>query len=87
MTKWHDISTELFRAYIYSDNSKLIIDRPLSLAVKRGPGGRDSHRLVAETAGGQKRAYYVAPGWRAIEWAVKEGEPMFVETLVEGPIT
>lgn len=87
MTKWHDISTESFRKYVYGDGSEYSITNPMLLAVKRGPGGRDSHRVVSETGSGGKKAHYVAPGWLAIEWMVKGDAPMFVESLVEGPIT
>ena len=65
--KWLDVSDEEWREYIYPDGTRYRVDAPLMLNVTRRPVG-DSHRLV--TDGGSA---YVAAGWRAIEWKVKEG--------------
>jgi hypothetical protein len=70
--KWLDISVEYAREYIYSDFT-LRIDSPTLLNVSESSLGGHAHRV--QTADGV--AYYVAPGWKAISWTVKDGQPLF----------
>lgn len=58
---WLDISDEQYRGFRYT------VSAPLKLNVKQKPGG-DSHRIQTASGG-----VYVAAGWVAIEWTVKEG--------------
>lgn len=69
---WNDISTETEREYIYKDFT-LKVEKPVSLHVSASSFGGHSHRI--KTADGT--AYYVAPGWIAIRWWVREGSPLF----------
>ena len=70
--KWNDISVEVAREYIYADHV-LRIENPTLLHVSASSLGGHAHRV--QTADGL--AYYVAPGWKAIRWSVKDGEPLF----------
>ena len=67
--EWLDISDEQWRDYVYPDGTRYRVHTPAELNVKRKPGG-DSHRI--KTSGGV--SVYVAAGWVAIEWDVKEGK-------------
>lgn len=70
--EWNDISVELYREYIYPEFT-LRVDQPTRLHISASSLGGHAHRV--ETADGL--AYYVAPGWKAIRWAVKDGGPLF----------
>jgi len=67
---WLDISDEEFRVYHYPDGGVYSLYHPLKLNVKRKENG-DSHRIQAENGIG----HYIAPGWIAISWRVKDGSP------------
>jgi hypothetical protein len=74
--KWCDISSELYREYVYVEGtmiSKLRVDNPVKLHVAPSSMGGHSHRIVTEEGHG----IYVAPGWRSIEWKSKPGAPVF----------
>jgi hypothetical protein len=74
MTKdqWNDISVETYREYIYPTFT-LKITSPTLVNVATSSMGGHSHRV--QTADGL--AYYIAPGWVAIRWQVKEGNSLF----------
>ena len=65
-----DISSELWREYVYPGEVCLHIDEPIQLNVKRRDDGKDSHR-IKDFCGCW---WYVAPGWKAIRWACKPDE-------------
>ncbi|WP_242136959.1 hypothetical protein [Sphingomonas sp. TREG-RG-20F-R18-01] len=76
MTDWNatdmtfiDISMEASRTYIFHD-VELTIDNPTHLHVSESGG----HRI--RTADGL--GHYIVPGFCAIEWMPKEGQPTFV---------
>ena len=69
---WSDISEEVEREYIYPSSSLKIKD-PKSLHISNSSLGGHAHRVQTEDG----NAYYVAPGWVAIRWTVKEGNPLF----------
>lgn len=71
--KWNDISSEVYREYLYADGSILHVDSPTLLNVSESSLGGHAHRV--QTASGY--GYYVAPGWQAIRWQAKEGQPLF----------
>jgi hypothetical protein len=71
--EWTDISSELYRTYIFSDSVRLTIDTPLRLLVSESGG----HRVFSAESGG--KCYYISPNWIAIEWKVAEGKPHFVK--------
>jgi hypothetical protein len=74
MTKdiWNDISVEAYREYLY-DTSTLRVNLPKLLNVSVSSLGGHAHRIQTEDG----FAYYIAPGWKAIRWNVKEGNPLF----------
>ena len=65
-----DISSELFREYIYPNGSKLRIEFPLRLSVAKN----NAHRLF--DMGGL--SYYIPPNWISIVWKAKPGAPNFI---------
>ena len=65
-----DISSELYREYQYPDGHVRKYDSPLQLNVS--PNG---HRLFLADG----KSVYVAKGWEAIVWEVKEGAAHFVK--------
>jgi hypothetical protein len=70
--KFSDISDEEFREYLYIIDDEPIalqISNPVALHVSASGG----HRLVDADG----HSYYVAPGWIAIHFKVKEGKPAF----------
>ena len=69
--KFHDISSETEREYIFPNGTILFIGNPLYLNVNKESGG---HRLYTEDGW----CYYVKPSesW-AIRWKVREGTPHF----------
>lgn len=69
---WKDISDEVEREYIYPDHS-LKINSPSLLMVSPSSLGGHAHRI--QTADGN--AYYIASGWAAIRWTVKDGKDLF----------
>jgi hypothetical protein len=70
--EWRDISSEVYREYIYADYT-LRINQPWRLFVKESSLGGHAHRV--ETADGM--GYYVAPGWKAICWKAKDSQQVF----------
>lgn len=65
-----DISSEAFRIYAYADGKRFRINAPVSLYVLEG----GSHRVVD----GDGMTHRPTPGWLAISWKPKPGEPAFV---------
>lgn len=63
-----DISSELFREYIYADGTTVLIDSPRQLNVS--PNG---HRIFTE----DEDCHYIPKGWRRIHWRVREGAAHF----------
>ena len=59
-----DIASEMYRIYHYDNGRSIRIDEPKKLHVKRRLDGTDSHRIVDKKGHG----WYIAPGWKAIEW-------------------
>jgi len=70
--KFDDISSEIYREYIYSNGDVIRIDFPLALNVNYSSGG---HR-VWDAFG---VSHYVAGGWKEIRWEVKLNTPHFVK--------
>ena len=65
-----EISSELFRTYVYPDGTEIKIDDPLFLSVSDSGG----HRLF--DLGGL--SHYIVPGFVQIYWTARDGEPNFV---------
>ncbi len=65
-----DISSELYRVYIYPDGTEVVIDEPVLLHVSPSGG----HRLFDLT----RTSHYVVPGFVHIFWLAREGEPNFI---------
>ena len=65
-----DITSELFREYIYANGSKITIHYPLKLSV----ANNNAHR-VFDSAG---LSYYIPPNWISIVWKAKPGAPNFI---------
>ena len=74
--EWLDVSDEVWRQYVYPNGDRFLVEGPLELNVKKKPDG-DSHRIKCEAPDGYKTSVYVASGWIAIEWKVKEGAEPF----------
>lgn len=72
MKKWHDISSETERTYYYPE-ATLVIDKPHLLNIQPSSTGGHAHRI--QTVDG--RGLYIAPGWKAIAWRVREGLRIF----------
>jgi len=65
-----DISSELFREYIYSNGSKMTIQYPLKLSVTQN----NTHRIFDANG----LSYYIPPNWISIVWKAKPGAPNFI---------
>lgn len=65
-----DISSELFRVYVFKDK-EIRINAPLWLNVSKSGG----HRLF-DAAG---ISHYIPAGWIHLYWDVKDGNPNFVK--------
>ena len=65
-----DISSELFREYIYPNGSKLTINNPLKLSVAKN----NAHRLFDSSG----LSYYIPPNWISIVWKARPGAPNFI---------
>jgi len=65
-----DISSELFREYIYANGAKLRIDNPLRLSV----APNNAHRVFDATG----LSYYIPPNWLSIVWKARPGAPNFI---------
>jgi hypothetical protein len=70
---WTDISTEIERTYYYTSGFRFIVHEPKLINIQPSTLGGHSHRI--QTSAGE--GIYVAPGWTAISWKVKEGAPIF----------
>jgi hypothetical protein len=70
--KFDDISSEMYRTYLYPDKSEEKIEGPLLLNANHTTGG---HR-VFDALG---NCHYIRGGWNRISWRVYEGEPHFVK--------
>lgn len=68
--KFADISTEVYRTYIYPGGEMVRIDNPTHLNVSK-----NGHRILD----GQGVSHYMPQGWIHLFWEVKEGEPNFVK--------
>ena len=65
-----NISSELYREYVYPDGSKVRIDNPVMLNVSSSGG----HRIYAQAEGTTfGKCYYIKPDWRYIVWEPKNG--------------
>lgn len=71
---WTDISSEVARVYHYADGYKFQVTEPSELNIQPSSLGGHAHRI--KTVSGE--GVYIAPGWRAISWKPKEGQPIFV---------
>ena len=69
--KFDDISSEIYREYVYPDFI-LRIDNPLALNVNYSSGG---HRVFDV----QGVSHYIPKGYRSIRWEVKDGLPHYVK--------
>lgn len=65
-----DISSEAFRIYAYANGQRFRINAPVSLYVLDG----GSHRVIDE----EGMTHRPTPGWLAISWKPKPGQPAFV---------
>jgi hypothetical protein len=65
-----NISSELWRCYVYTTEEAFRVDRPVALHVSESGG----HRIFTE----EGASLYIAPGWKALVWEAKEGQPHFV---------
>lgn len=65
-----DISSELWRSYLFTHDSYIRIDKPLKLHVSE-----NGHRIFDSFG----YSYYIPKGWICIKWQAKEGEPHFVK--------
>jgi hypothetical protein len=72
---WINISDETRREYIYPNGFVLGLDNPLELKITQSNTGNDSHEIKTTDQTGM----YVAPGWVAVRWGVKENTPVFAE--------
>jgi dUTPase len=70
---WTDISSESVRTYIYPNGFKLSVPEPTLINISPSSQGGHSHRIQTATGEG----VYVAPGWAAVTWKPKEGQPIF----------
>jgi len=70
---WQDISTQTVRTYQYPNGFQFNVAQPKLLNIQNSSLGGHAHRIQTEDGTG----VYVAPGWVAIYWKVKEGEPLF----------
>ncbi|WP_103727262.1 hypothetical protein [Novosphingobium sp. HII-3] len=65
-----DITSEMYRIYCYANGARFRINHPEQLYVLDG----GSHRVV-DSEGVTHRP---TPGWLAISWKPKPGQPAFV---------
>ena len=65
-----NISSELFREYLYANGGKIRIENPLKLAVAKN----NAHRLFDMS----ECCYYIPPNWIAIVWKARPGHPNFI---------
>lgn len=65
-----DITSELFREYIYPNGSKIRIEFPMKLNVAQN----NSHRLFDMNG----FSYYIPTGWISIIWKSRPGAPNFI---------
>lgn len=72
MPGFSDISSELYREYVFPNGDKLTIKNPLFLNVSSSGG----HRLFTSDG----TSYYIQPkeGWY-ISWKTKEGAKVFIK--------
>jgi hypothetical protein len=68
-----DISMEKYRVYTYSDGSQFRIDDPVELFIFEGKSGWTQR--VTDANGLTHRP---TPGWLAISWQPREGQPAFI---------
>jgi hypothetical protein len=71
--EFKDISSEMYREYIYPDGSKVMIENPVAVAVKptHRPFGGGGHRIVDK----EGKGHYIPPGWIHLYWDNKPGLP------------
>jgi len=65
-----DVSSEKCRCYHYADGKKYHIDYPVELYILQN----GSHRVIDE----EGRTHRPTPGYLAISWIAKPGQPAFV---------
>jgi hypothetical protein len=65
-----DISSEVYREYIWPDGKTVLINYPTHLAVSAS-----GHRLLSADG----FSHYIPYGWIHLRWIVKEGSPNFVK--------
>ena len=65
-----DITSELFREYVYVNGAKIRINFPMKLSV----AGNNAHR-VFDMKG---LSYYIPPSWIGIVWKARPGAPNFI---------
>jgi len=65
-----NISSELYREYLYVNGAKIRINYPLRLSVAQN----NAHR-VFDASG---LSYYIPPGWIGIVWKARPGAPNFI---------
>ena len=68
--EFSDISSEVFREYIFPNNEKVHILSPLKLNVSKSGG----HRIL-DNAG---VSHYIPAGWIHLRWQARKGKPNFV---------
>lgn len=66
-----DISSEVSRMYMFNNGNTLEIEHPQFLSVSDS----GNHYVVDV----KSRVYVVAPGWMALTWQPKAGQPHFVK--------
>lgn len=67
--EFKDISTEVYREYMYSNGGVLRVEKPIQIAISRS----GNHRIITEDG----MSYIVAPQWLAIRFKVKPGAANF----------
>ena len=65
-----DISTELYREYVFAKGERVRVDSPQWLNVSPSGG----HRIID----GQCHSHYIPPKWIHLHWQVGEDEYCFV---------
>ncbi len=65
-----DISSELYRVYVYPDGTEVTVHEPLLLHVSFNGG----HRVYDLS----NTSHYVVPGFVHVYWTSREGEPNFI---------
>jgi len=68
--KFIDISSELFREYLYPNGAKITISLPLRLSIAQN----NTHRVFDS----EGLSYYIPPNWIGIVWKAKPGAPNFI---------